>query len=199
MEKLNCIITTTIKPNAPKTLMLANELSCIIPYSVFVGSEEEHPEHNIRLKVVEQHGMPHSIRIKRSETSTINLPEIELRIIEYKGNKEMRNRTELKSFLSPELVVGNFATEVGSIIVDWLMLLFPMDMDNLANRVVSFHPINDFILFRTHRYRFKNKEKVDFQDIGPHLTFRLRKIIYEDREEMMTYKKNKYEGANIVL
>lgn len=199
MDKINCLITTSLDAKSPKTLLLAEELTCIIPHSLFVKRGETFPEHNILIKIVEQHDMPHNVRIRSSETCKISLPEIELRIIEYKANKQMRNRSELKSFLSPELVIGNFATQNGSFVADWLIQIFPMDMDNLANRVVSFHPYNDFILFRTHRYRFKNNEKVDFQDIGPHLTFRLRKIIYEDREEKIEYKKNKYDGSNIVL
>lgn len=198
MNEINILITTTSNAKEKETFTLLDELSQIIPNSIVSKSNEPKPNHNILFKINEQHNKPYSIYIS-SNTDEINLPSIEFSIIEYKDLQKLRNKSILSSFMSPELVVNNFTTEIGAVVVDWLMLIFPMKIDNLANRVVSFHVVNDFILFRTHRYRFQDKENVDFQDIGPHITFRLRKIENGNDVRIIKYDKNDYSNGNVIL
>lgn len=197
MQKLNTIITTSLNPKNKQTLTLQKELTAIIPHSISVDSLSPYPLHLFMIKIIEQRERPFIIRLSSSE-STVKLPTIELSIIQYKNLSQM-HRKDISAFLCPELIVGGFSSLNGGIVVDWLMQIFPMDVEDLANRAVSFHAVNDFILFRTHRYRFKDSKSVDFQDVGPHLTLRLRKIIDGENETIFKYSKNEYKNNNVVL
>lgn len=199
MSLQTTIITTSNKPMSPHTFSLQQELNAIIPNSISIPYSSSYPQNSILVKIVEHRGRPFILRITFSSEASPGFSNIEFNIIQYKSIKQMQ-RKPISSFLSPELVVSGFESETGEYIVDALMKLFPMVIGELSNRAVSFHAVNDFILFRTHRYKFKDSESVSFQDIGPHITLRLRKIIKDGEEKCFDYRKKLYnEDKNTVL
>lgn len=181
------IITTSRDPEGEASIELCKELEEIIPYSQYFASHQERPEHSLLVKVIENAKMPLYIRITDTSCN-----EVEFKIINYKSKKYLRNKAVITPDI-PQLIVYNFSTSLGAQIVNWLAKLFPSRIE--GRQVASFHCKNDFIFFRFHRYIFR-ENKVDLQDIGPHLTLRLKKL-RNDTEVIYEYKK--YDKRVFVL
>ncbi|KAM0687561.1 Ribosome production factor 1 [Conglomerata obtusa] len=188
MQRNNVLITTSKDAKSQKTLSLASELALCIPDSVYKSST--HP-HNIRIKIIEHHNRPLFISITRDQYT------LEFKIIEYKSLKDLRNKADPASHMAPELVVSNFNSEYGHAIVNMLIDIFPQE--NVGNRVVCFNASSDFIIFRMYRYRFGDATKVEMQDIGPHVTLRLRRIINDDKVEVIDYRRHDHNNGNVTL
>ena len=63
--------------------------------------------------------------------------------------------------------------------------LFPQNPEFKGRKVVTFHNQRDFIFFRHHRYIFKEGyEGVNMQEIGPRMTFQLKKFYQGDSEKV---------------
>lgn len=181
------VVTTSRNPEGEASIELCKELEEIIPYSQYFPSHQERPEHTLLVKVVENAKMPLYIRV----TDTCG-NEVEFKIINYKSKKYLRNKSIITPDV-PQLVVHNFNTSLGDQVVNWLARLFPSRIE--GRQVVSFHCKNDFIFFRYHRYIFR-ENRVDFQDIGPHMTLRLKRL-RSNTEIIYEYKK--YEKRVFVL
>ncbi|KAM0673754.1 Ribosome production factor 1 [Gurleya vavrai] len=78
-----------------------------------------------------------------------------------------------------------------------LIDIFPQD--NIGNRVVVFDAKCDFIFFRMYRYKFAELSKCNMQDVGPHLTLRLRKIIENGETQVIDYRRIEYKDENVFL
>lgn len=181
------IITTSKNPEGETCIELCKELEMMIPYSQYFPSDQERPEHSLLVKVVENAKMPLYIRI-----TDMCGNEVEFKIINYKSKKYLRNKSVITPDI-PQLIVHNFNTPLGDQVVNWLAKLFPLRIE--GRQVASFHCKNDFIFFRYHRYIFR-ENKVDLQDIGPHLTLRLKKL---RNETEVIYEYKKYEKRVCVL
>ncbi|EJW01756.1 hypothetical protein EDEG_03723 [Edhazardia aedis USNM 41457] len=213
MTNTNCLVTTSKEASNKKTLTLVSELSKIIPNSTVNPRDP----HNVVVKVIEQKGNPFSIQISANKnvsaefcTNSIgdiinnsdveeNRSYVEFRIVEYRSMQQLNNKADPSSHLYPELVFNNFTTDLSSKIFEYISLVFPIVSTNLGNRVASFVAKNDFIYFRLYRYVFESRDNVQFQDVGPHLTLRLRKVVDKDGVNILNYSKLVYEGNNIVL
>lgn len=176
------LIAINIPKNACKdTEELAKELSLIIPYT-FISEEKT----ELRIEIIEyNHLRPHKLVIKDTEG------EIEFKIVEYFSKKKLRNNSIITED-SPQLIVNNFNTQLGSAVVNWFEKIFPCKIE--GRQIVTFQCKNDFIFFRMYRYIFR-EEKVDFQDIGPHLCLRLVKIRNKEEETVI----KKYEKKITIL
>jgi ribosome production factor 1 len=163
------VITTTKNPINKETINLCEELEKIIPHSIFIKRGEEIPKSKILIKIHEERGNLIYMRIMKDDD------ELKFGIIEYKSLKVLRLKGRIIQGY-PELVVSNMDTEAGSKVVEWFMEIFPHKRYS-GRQVVSFVCYNDYIFFRMHRYIFRDGEKADFQEIGPHLTLRLKKIV----------------------
>ncbi|KAI5992580.1 anticodon-binding protein [Pisolithus orientalis] len=75
---------------------------------------------------------------------------------------------------NPELVLNNFATNLGHAIGRMFQTLFPPLPEFQGRQVVTLHNQRDFLFFRRHRYAFRSPEKVALQEIGPRFTLKLR-------------------------
>lgn len=170
---MSLTITTSQDSTSSITKLLIQELTQIFPKT----------DSNITIKIIEQHNKPFAIRI------TGDLPMIEFKIIEYKSMEQLRNKAEIGSIYPPELVVNNFNSQIGQLVVDWLMVLFPFK--DTGNRTVSFVNCNDYIFMRLNRYRFRNLEEMDMQDVGPHLTLRLRRYECDGEIKNIKYGREK--------
>lgn len=173
------VITTTKDSKGKLCISLCNELEKMIPYSQYIACDDELPNHTVKIKVVEHNETPRYIRI------TDEFGEIEFKIINYKSKQQMNNRGIITDDI-PQLVIENFKTELGTQVAGWLEKLFPIKVE--GRQVATFVCCNDFIHFRFYRYIFK-ENKVDFQDIGPHVTMLLKKIMKKDGEIVYEYKK----------
>ncbi|RVD93149.1 brix domain-containing protein [Tubulinosema ratisbonensis] len=176
------LIAINIPKNACKeTQELAKELSTIIPYT-FISEEKT----DLNIQIIEYNNIrPYKLIIKDLEG------EIEFKIVEYLSKKKLNNNLIITED-SPQLIVNNFSTSLGGSVVNWLEKLFPCKIE--GRQVVTFQCQNDFIFFRMYRYIFRN-EKIDFQNIGPHLCLRLVKL--KNKEEEFVIKK--YEKKITIL
>ncbi|KCZ82179.1 hypothetical protein H312_00457 [Anncaliia algerae PRA339] len=168
------LVAINIPEDACKeTKELANELILIIPYT-FISNEKT----DIRISIREyNHLKPYILRIEDSTG------EVEFKIVQYLSKSKLRNRSIITDDV-PQLIVNNFTSQLGSDVVSWLEKLFPLKIE--GRQVATFQCQNDFIFFRMYRYIFK-EEKVNLQDIGPHLCLRLMKI--KKNEEEIVIKK----------
>lgn len=172
------ILTTSKNPEGTDSIELCKELERIIPHSMYFSCDKEFPDHKISVKVVEHSKRPLYIRM------TDSTGEVEFKVISYKSKSYLRNRTTITDD-SPQLLVHSFQSDLGLQVVDWLSKLFSMHIE--GRQVASFHCKKDFIFFRLYRYIFR-EDRVDMQDIGPHLVLRLKKLTASD-EVLYEYKK----------
>lgn len=180
------VITTSKDAEGTQSKELCEELEMIIPDSQYFPCNEEFPEHTMVVKVVENRSQPLYIRMTDSSG------EVEFKIVSYKSKKHLKNRAHILAD-SPQLVANNFTSALGDQVVDWLVKLFPARIE--GRQVASFHCHNDFIFFRLHRYIFTD-DRVNFQDIGPHLTLRLRRL---SGPEGTAYECKKYTKGAMLL
>ncbi|KIM53935.1 hypothetical protein SCLCIDRAFT_137791 [Scleroderma citrinum Foug A] len=75
---------------------------------------------------------------------------------------------------NPELVLNNFATNLGHAVGRMFQTFFPPLPEFQGRQVVTLHNQRDFLFFRRHRYAFRSPEKVALQEIGPRFTLKLR-------------------------
>lgn len=188
MNIKNCIITTSKDAANKNTFLLIDELQKIIPDSVHANNEVNH---NIKIKIIEHNNKPFFIQITQNQVM------LEFKIIEYRSMNDLRNKADPSSYFSPELIVSNFNTETGNIVFNMLIDLFPQE--NVGNRIVNFSAKNDFIFFRMYRVQFGTNGQVEMQDVGPHLTLRLRKIEDNNGCRFIDYRKVDYKDANEIL
>ncbi|KAK7206270.1 putative nucleolar ribosomal biogenesis factor RPF1p [Myxozyma melibiosi] len=85
---------------------------------------------------------------------------------------------------SPELILNNFSTRLGSTVGRLFQSLFPQTPEFVGRQVVTLHNQRDFIFFRRHRYVFKETERVGLQELGPQFTLKLRRVQRGIAEEM---------------
>ncbi|KAM0676627.1 Ribosome production factor 1 [Binucleata daphniae] len=187
MNIKNVAITTSKDSKSEKTMLLVEELQKIIPDSI-VGKEIEH---KINIKVIEHNNKPLFIQI------TQNKMMLEFKIIEYKSMKDLRNKADPSSYFFPELIANNFNNKDGDLVFNLLIDLFPQN--NVGNRIVNFSAKNDFIFFRMYRVQFGTNGQIDMQDVGPHITLRLRKVQDSNGCRFIDYRKVDYKDANEVL
>ena len=180
------LITTSKNPEGTECIELCRELELTIPRSCYVPASEAFPEHSAVVKVVENASAPFCIRV------TDACGEVEFKVISYRSKKSLRNRTAILPD-GTELVVHNFCSKVGEEVVDRLSRLFPLSTGN--RQVASFQCMNDFIFFRLYRYIFQ-EGSIDFQDIGPHLTLRLKRL---STETETIYEYRKYDKKSAIL
>ncbi|MCA9750354.1 MAG: hypothetical protein KC414_14690, partial [Romboutsia sp.] len=189
----NSINTTTIDNNKYKisienseklqnrTKELISELMDIIPG---IG---ENVESEIKIKFIEDIG-PQFIIFK---TPTVKYT---FKIIEFKSRKQMGVNKTIKREES-QLVLSNFTTDLGLDIANFLMELFPINLE--SNQVINFTVHKDFIYFRMYRFCFK--EKIIMENIGPHLTLRIWEIVeYKDNETISHNYKKYIKNRNLL-
>jgi rRNA maturation protein Rpf1 len=186
------VITTTKNPKGKEVQTLIKELNEIIPRSVVLKRDEDIPSHALLIKIVEENSKPYSIRIKRMND------ELEFGVVEYKSKESMGLRGSILG-CEPELIVSNMDSLIGSKVVEWLMGIFPCRGGFSGRQTVSFVNCNDYIFFRMHRYMFKNKSNVVFQEIGPHLTLRLKKIAENGNVQNFHYEHKKIKKRDCIL
>ncbi|KAK9380883.1 anticodon-binding protein [Kockiozyma suomiensis] len=85
---------------------------------------------------------------------------------------------------SPELVLNNFSTRLGSTVGRLFQSLFPQTPEFVGRQVVTMHNQRDYIFFRRHRYVFKETERVGLQELGPQFTLKLRRVHRGIAEEL---------------
>lgn len=180
------VITTSKNPEGRDSIELCQELRRIIPRSVYISCNQELPEHAILVKVIEGYKKPLYVKICDSTG------ELVFKVITYKSKKYLKNRAVITND-SPQLVVHNFKSTLGSQVVDWLAKLFSFCIE--GRQVASFQCKNDFVFFRMYRYIFRENH-VDMQDIGPHLVLRLKKLTVDSE---LVYEYKKYERKISVL
>jgi len=82
----------------------------------------------------------------------------------------------------PHLIFENFNTKTGKRVTNILKYLFPVPKPD-TRRIVSFVNEHDFIMFRHHMYKTKERNEVDLKEIGPRFTMRMYQIKLGTLEE----------------
>lgn len=162
-------ISISVPSNPNKdTISLSRELLDIIPNSFMVERDDSS---EIKIKILEDVG-PQWIVLKNSKVQLV------LKIVGYKSREYLRTKYPISNDHPPQLVVSNFSTDVGMRVVELLMKMFPFD--GKSRQVANFAVQGDFMYFRLYKYCFGEKGPI-MEDIGPHLTLRLwRMIEYDD-------------------
>ncbi|EPR78125.1 BRIX domain containing protein [Spraguea lophii 42_110] len=140
---------------SPQTLLLCKDLKAIMN-----GND-------MNIKISEDCKKPFRFILLSGDEKII------FRIIEYKSTSELR-RASIKQN-NRELVVSNFTSELGNIIVNWFIKIFPITNNN-TNEIISLTNSEDYIFLRVNRYKIESKENVILQDIGFHMTLRVERI-----------------------
>jgi ribosome production factor 1 len=110
----------------------------------------------------------------------------------------------LPSSHKPELVLNHFDTRLGRVVGRMFHALFPQVPEFQGRQVCTLHNQRDFVFFRRHRYEFRNKQKVDLQEIGPRFCLKLKwlqKGTFDPKGGEYEYKfvQNKEERKTFVL
>ncbi|CAG8452957.1 18717_t:CDS:2 [Acaulospora morrowiae] len=173
------LITTNKRPS--KTAYeFASELIDVFPNSQFIKRNTkfsikqiiEHCTNRDYTDVVvvnEDKKVPYAITL-------VHLPDgptAYFRLTSIKLSREIRGHGR-SSLHKPELILNNFNTRLGHTIGRWFQALFPQVPEFQGRQVATFHNQRDFIFFRRHRYVFKNKERVELQELGPRFTLKLK-------------------------
>lgn len=159
----------------PRTKLLADELLEIIP------DAELNSECGITLSFIEDVG-PQFLVLQTVEHQFV------FKIIGYRTKSELGIKPTIKNECS-QLVLNNFTTDLGLLVADGIMKLFPINSE--SNQVVNFSVHKDFIFFRIYRFCFKTKG-LAMQNIGPHLTLRLWRMTEYEGEEKRVHSYKKY-------
>ncbi|KAF7696576.1 hypothetical protein CDIK_1745 [Cucumispora dikerogammari] len=69
--------------------------------------------------------------------------------------------------------------------------------NNNINIINSLTYKSTFFFLRYYTYKFKSLAKVNMKNCGPHLTLRLRKVIYNNKKYLISYIGDKIKGNNI--
>ncbi|ADM12683.1 U3 small nucleolar ribonucleoprotein [Encephalitozoon intestinalis ATCC 50506] len=172
-------VSISIPHNPHKdTTALQKELLDIIPNS-YGGDPDERSE--VIIRIVEDVG-PQWIVFKDEKIQLV------LKIVQYKSRDYLRVSKPISKDHPPQLIVNNFTTDIGMQVVEFLAGMFPFHPS--SRQVVNFTVQGDFIYFRLYRYCFGEKSPI-MENVGPHLTLRLWKIIeYSGNEKkVMNFKK----------
>lgn len=159
----------------PRTSALVAELLDIIP------GAEENIEADSTIQFTEDVG-PQFITFK---TPTHQLV---FKIISFRSREDMGVAKSIRKEHS-QLVLSNFTSDIGLDVAEFLMGLFPINLE--SNQVVNFAVHKDFIFFRMCRFCIRDKGPV-MQNIGPHLTLRLWRMTEYSGDEKKTRCFKKY-------
>lgn len=170
------------------TLSLMSELLFILPNSEKYDSKNTISHDDYLLKIHEDIGPQFLI---------FNIPNYQyvLKIIDYRSRSSMGITSNIKKE-NHQLVLSNFNTDLGMQVAEFLMLIFPINLE--SNQVVNFTVKKDFIYFRMYRCCI-TEQKTLFDKIGPHLTLRLWRITeYKDGEKKLSNYKKYIKNANLL-
>lgn len=172
---MSSTVSISLPKNAHKdTITLSEELLEIIPNSYLLEDEDYG---DIKIDIVQDVG-PQYLVLKSKEM------QIVFKIIEYKSRARLRITSPITTD-SPQLVVNNFTSEIGMKVVEFLALLFPIELE--SRQVVNFSVGGEFLFFRMYKFTFGAKAPI-FEKVGPHITFRLWRIVEYNGEEKNAMK-----------
>lgn len=121
----------------------------------------------------EKHGKPHSLimsHLPDGPTATFRVSGLKLR-------QQIFNHGAAPGETSPELIMNNFDTMLGTRIGRMLAALFPQVPNLNARRVITMHNQRDFVFFRQHRYQFnEDGSRANLQEVGPRFTLKLHSL-----------------------
>lgn len=164
------------------TKMFIEFLSTILPN---INIYKNHPDDcEIHLDII-QDVIPKYLVITKKKIYQYTLKICEYRQVPTNPRFPISNDTQL--------VLNNFTSEIGTNLAHCLIEIFPCNVE--SKQVVNFTVKDEFLYFRMYQYCF-SKEGPIFAKVGPHISFRLVKLVeYKDDEkvvqEFLDYSKSK--------
>lgn len=180
MEQPAIYIEIPSKPH-PKTIELLSELLLILPNSFKKDENTVLSEIDTTLKIQEDIGPLFLILTNKQN-------QIVFKIIEYRSRASIGVTSPIKKE-NHQLVLSHFTTDLGLKVANFLMGLFPINLE--SNQVVNFSVHKDFIFFRMYRTCITPKGPI-FEKLGPHLSLRLWRITDYDGDDKKIYNFQKY-------
>jgi len=174
----------TDKNFSSRTMELVHEMADVLP-----GAELD-IEAPVTVKFTEDVG-PQFITFKTPTHQFV------FKIITFRTRKDMRISTTISKERS-QLVLTNFNSDIGITVSEFLIDLFPLDLE--SNQIVNFAVHKDFIYFRMYRVAIKVPQPV-MEMVGPMLTLRLWRMVEyrEDGKVAVTHNFKKYvKNLNIL-
>lgn len=172
-------ITTSLKPSK-KLMDFVGELTSIFPTSEssnrqdstiteFIEERKKDYTHVMIVHEDKKQDGPNSIMLFHLPNGPTAFYKLSSIIPSVKINGHGRPSAHF-----PEIILNNFKTRLGHTVGRFFASMFPPVPEFQGRQVVTLHNQRDYIFIRRHRYMFRNKQKVDLQEIGPRFTLKLR-------------------------